>query len=123
MDLQELEETAQLAHLNMSTSGGAGNALGNELAAALPAFEQMLGFFAAMQGADTDPAFAADAPSPALSAGQAAGARLVKADHFRTDLAAVSTAAAADALLEQNEKILNNAGGRDGRFIVIPNVL
>jgi aspartyl-tRNA(Asn)/glutamyl-tRNA(Gln) amidotransferase subunit C len=117
MDLQELEETAQLAHLNLGK---------DELAAAFPAFEQMLGFFAAMQGADADPAFTADASAPAdssLSAGQAAGARLVKADHFRGDLAPNAATSAASAVSEQNEKILNNAGDRDGRFIVIPNVL
>ncbi|MDR2143611.1 MAG: aspartyl/glutamyl-tRNA amidotransferase subunit C [Treponema sp.] len=105
MDQKELEETAELAHLNINKE---------ELAAALPAFEQMLGFFAVMQGADTD----AEALGPAagIAAGQAAGARLVSSGHFRGD---TSPAAAA----VPREDILNNAGDRDGAFIVIPNVL
>ncbi|MDR2181438.1 MAG: aspartyl/glutamyl-tRNA amidotransferase subunit C [Treponema sp.] len=114
MDVQVLEETARLAHLTADA---------HELAAALPAFAQMLGFFAAMAGADDDPSFAAGADGAA--AGQAAGARLVGAGHFRGDAAprglnAGFGAANAGAL---NEALLNNAGERDGRFIVIPNVL
>ncbi|MDR1308175.1 MAG: aspartyl/glutamyl-tRNA amidotransferase subunit C [Treponema sp.] len=113
MDLKELEETAQLAHLNVSRE---------ELAAALPAFEQMLGFFAAMQGADDDAAaFGSRAGAlPRAGAGQAAGARLVGADHFRGDKDTVPGAGGAADL---NEQMLNNAGERDGRFILIPNVL
>ncbi|MDR2661883.1 MAG: aspartyl/glutamyl-tRNA amidotransferase subunit C, partial [Treponema sp.] len=94
----------------------------DELAAALPAFEQMIGFFAAMQGAGDDAAsFGASAGAlRQLSAGQAAGARLVGADHFRGDEDAVPGLHNGAAL---NEQVLNNAGERDGRFIVIPNVL
>ncbi|GHV86140.1 hypothetical protein AGMMS50230_17480 [Spirochaetia bacterium] len=120
MDLHELEETAQLARLNLGKE---------ELAAALPAFEQMIGFFAAMQGADNDAAVSETA-APQLSAGQAAGARLVGAEHFRGDAApgpevspVSDPAASAASTADLNEKILNNAGERDGRFIVIPNVL
>jgi aspartyl-tRNA(Asn)/glutamyl-tRNA(Gln) amidotransferase subunit C len=99
MDQRELEETAALARLNISKE---------ELAAALPAFEQMLGFFAVMQ----------DAPDPAagIASGQAAGARLVSSGHFRGDAAPGGAAVSREALL-------NNAGDRDGAFIVIPNVL
>jgi aspartyl-tRNA(Asn)/glutamyl-tRNA(Gln) amidotransferase subunit C len=100
MDVQVLEETAALAHLKADK---------DELAAALPAFEQMLDFFAAMAGAGDN---ATD-----TAAGQAAGAQLVGADHFRSD---GPNESAADADLEA---VLNNAGERDGRFIVIPNVL
>jgi aspartyl-tRNA(Asn)/glutamyl-tRNA(Gln) amidotransferase subunit C len=117
MPLAALKETAQLAHLNLGK---------DELSAALPAFEQMLGFFAAMQGADDDTAFN-NAAVQGLSAGQAAGARLVGADHFRgtTNGKDGNPGAAPDknADAELNEKILTNAGERDGRFIVIPNVL
>ncbi|MDR1505853.1 MAG: aspartyl/glutamyl-tRNA amidotransferase subunit C [Treponema sp.] len=94
MDQKVLEETAELAHLNITK---------DELAAALPAFEQMLGFFAVMQGAD------------AGAAGQAAGRMLVKSDHFRGDAPAGQEVS--------REDLLNNAGERDGSFIVIPNVL
>jgi aspartyl-tRNA(Asn)/glutamyl-tRNA(Gln) amidotransferase subunit C len=105
MDQKELEETAELAHLNINKE---------ELAAALPAFEQMLGFFAIMQGADTG----AEAPGPAagVAAGQAAGALLVSSGHFRGDRAP-------DGAAVPREDMLNNAGDRDGAFIVIPNVL
>jgi aspartyl-tRNA(Asn)/glutamyl-tRNA(Gln) amidotransferase subunit C len=109
MDMRELEETAALARLNINRE---------ELAAALPAFEQMLGFFAAMQNADNDAAAfggAAQAVQTA-GAGQAAGARLVNAAHFRGDDDGAVRSADGAALVD-------NAGERDGRFIVIPNVL
>jgi aspartyl-tRNA(Asn)/glutamyl-tRNA(Gln) amidotransferase subunit C len=101
MDLRELEETAGLAHLNISRE---------ELSAALPAFEQMLGFFAVMAGADKD----LPAAVPASGAGQLAGARLVQAAHFRGD---------GDGAVSDGEALVDNAAERDGRFIVIPNVL
>ena len=104
MDIQELEETAALAHLNTGR---------DELAAALPAFEQMLGFFALMQEADGDAALAA--PAPSLNPGQAAGAFLADTAHFRDG------GAAAEA--PDGGQLLDAAGERDGRFIVIPNVL
>jgi len=128
MDIRELEETAQLAHLNLGK---------DELAAALPAFEQMIGFFAAMQEADNDAAFirqdahAASGGNPesakpgeSLSAQRSlpvAGARLVGAEHFRLDDSKAFAVPGTDSGL--NEKILDNPGERDGRFIVIPNVL
>ncbi|MDR2049565.1 MAG: aspartyl/glutamyl-tRNA amidotransferase subunit C [Treponema sp.] len=105
MDQKELEETAELAHLNINKE---------ELAAALPAFEQMLGFFAIMQGADTDTE--ALGPAAGIAAGQAAGALLVSGSHFRGDTAP-------DGAAVSKEDMLNNAGDRDGAFIVIPNVL
>jgi hypothetical protein len=46
MNIEDLKETAALAHLNRGEA---------ELEAAFPAFEQMLGFFAAMQAADETP--------------------------------------------------------------------
>jgi aspartyl-tRNA(Asn)/glutamyl-tRNA(Gln) amidotransferase subunit C len=104
MDQKELEETAELARLNVNKE---------ELAAALPAFEQMLGFFAVMQGADAE----ALGPAAGIAAGQAAGARLVSSGHFRGD------APPAGATAVPREEVLNNAGDRDGAFIVIPNVL
>jgi len=129
MDIRELEETAQLAHLNLG---------GDELAAALPAFEQMIGFFAAMQEADNDASFARQAvksgaagtadvsgahggPLPAQRSLPVAGARLVDAEHFRLDGGGAFAVPGTDSGL--NEKMLDNPGERDGRFIVIPNVL
>lgn len=99
MKIEDLQETAQLAHLTMSEQ---------ELAAAFPAFEQMIGFFAAMQAAGED--------TVAFPGGNcASGAALtVDSHHFRQDT---------DTSQSLNGNILNNAGERDGNFVVVPNVL
>jgi aspartyl-tRNA(Asn)/glutamyl-tRNA(Gln) amidotransferase subunit C len=110
MDIKELEETASLAHLKVNRA---------ELEAALPAFEQMLGFFAAMNAADADPALAG---AEKIASGQAAGAALVSSSHFRGDTASPG-APSAGASPTLREKMLSAAGDRDGAFIVIPNVL
>jgi aspartyl-tRNA(Asn)/glutamyl-tRNA(Gln) amidotransferase subunit C len=111
MEIEDLKETAVLAHLNLGD---------DELAAAFPAFEQMLGFFAAMQDADNDESlFPHGGAKNALPPGQNAGARMVEAGFFRVDDPAVQSAGSGTL----NEKLLNNAGDRDGRFLVIPNVL
>jgi aspartyl-tRNA(Asn)/glutamyl-tRNA(Gln) amidotransferase subunit C len=111
MTIEDLKETAELAHLNLTSE---------ELAAAFPAFEQMLGYFAAMQAADQDESLFAQAGSARetpVPAGQNAGARIVDSLFFRTDApAAVNT----ETLVSD---LLDNAGERDGRFLVIPNVL
>ena len=99
MLLKELEMTAQLARLKMST---------DELAALFPAFEQMLGFFAVMKEADDDPE-------------NACHGTYVGAGHFRADVGRADDALVYES--DVHEKMLNNAGKRDGRFIVIPNVL
>ncbi|GHV77177.1 hypothetical protein AGMMS49942_19980 [Spirochaetia bacterium] len=102
MNIEDLQVTAQLAHLNMGEK---------ELAAAFPAFEQMLGFFAAMQAADKDSeAF----PEAALADAFTAASPTVSSDHFRSDNPSSNGL---------NDNLLNNAGDRDGRFIVVPNVL
>jgi aspartyl-tRNA(Asn)/glutamyl-tRNA(Gln) amidotransferase subunit C len=107
MKIEDLQVTAQLAHLNMDEA---------ELAAAFPAFEQMLGFFAAMQAADTD-----SAAFPAGFSGDAA--RTVHSDYVRPDNPNNShdTEGINDETSASN--LLDNAGDRDGRFIVVPNVL
>jgi aspartyl-tRNA(Asn)/glutamyl-tRNA(Gln) amidotransferase subunit C len=119
MKIEDLQATAQLAHLNMEET---------ELAAAFPAFEQMLGFFAAMQAADEDAA-----AFPAGFAGDTAHTDsslfVTSADHFRSDGPAYAennsrntgSAGPNDEALVSS--LLNNAGDRDGRFIVVPNVL
>jgi aspartyl-tRNA(Asn)/glutamyl-tRNA(Gln) amidotransferase subunit C len=105
MEIGDLRETAALAHLNLSEE---------ELNAAFPAFEQMLGYFAAMQAADRDEALA---PRGGAPEGMAAVSRVVDSGWFRPD-------GSADPCPEtSNEQLLNNAGERDGRFLVIPNVL
>jgi aspartyl-tRNA(Asn)/glutamyl-tRNA(Gln) amidotransferase subunit C len=110
MDIQELEETAALARLNLSRE---------ELAGALPAFEQLLGFFAVMQEADGDQSLSAGhIPDGTALSGQAALSRLAPPDHFRPD-----TALNVPPDTPPGEELLEAAGERDGRFIVIPNVL
>jgi aspartyl-tRNA(Asn)/glutamyl-tRNA(Gln) amidotransferase subunit C len=123
MKIEDLQATAQLAHLNMGEE---------ELAAAFPAFEQMLGFFAAMQAADHDagafPAgFADGAAQGAAQGGSSNFAR--DAAFFRPDRPNCnpnnsqntgSTGSNDGALVSS---LLHNAGDRDGRFIVVPNVL
>lgn len=129
MKIEDLQVTAQLAHLNMGE---------DELAAAFPAFEQMLGFFAAMQAADND-ASAFPAGFPAENTGDAARTgssdRFRPAAHFRSDVPndnpnnsqnTVSQGLNSDRVRPDEtlvSNLLNNAGDRDGRFIVIPNVL
>jgi aspartyl-tRNA(Asn)/glutamyl-tRNA(Gln) amidotransferase subunit C len=85
MEIEELQTTARLAHLNMGEA---------ELAAAFPA-----GF--------------AEDEAPADSSA------LVKpAAHFRPDSLVRETGVNDEALA-----LVDNAGDRDGRFIVVPNVL
>ncbi|MDR0785689.1 MAG: aspartyl/glutamyl-tRNA amidotransferase subunit C [Treponema sp.] len=103
MTIRDLQETAALARLNLKDE---------ELASAYPAFEQMLGFFAAMQAADND-AEAFTAPIASLSR----DVRIVDSRFFRAD---TLTRPLTDA---ENEVLLSNAGERDARFILIPNVL
>ena len=103
MTIKDLQETAALAHLNLTDE---------EISAAFPSFEQMLGFFAAMQQADEDSA-AFSASIPGLSR----DARIVESDFFRTDTAGPPLAP------DMSETLIGNAGERDGRFMIIPNVL
>jgi aspartyl-tRNA(Asn)/glutamyl-tRNA(Gln) amidotransferase subunit C len=114
MKIEDLQVTAQLAHLSMDEK---------ELAAAFPAFEQMLGFFAAMEAADKDLAAltstltAVDggaAPSSSALPQMTGTTRTVGADHFRPDNPSGGLV---------SETLINNAGDRDGQFIVVPNVL
>ncbi|MDR0600909.1 MAG: aspartyl/glutamyl-tRNA amidotransferase subunit C [Treponema sp.] len=122
MKIEDLKETAALARLNMDEK---------ELTGAFPAFEQMLEYFAAMQAADRDEtAFGASvSPGDSVFSGLSAVSRTVREDYFRPDTAFFSSTGEAgpegggnpDENL--NENLLNNAGERDGRFLVIPNVL
>jgi aspartyl-tRNA(Asn)/glutamyl-tRNA(Gln) amidotransferase subunit C len=128
MKIEDLQETAQLAHLNMDEK---------ELAASLPAFEQMVGFFAAMQAADEDrtafPGGSLTGDTAPVS-GLSGTSQTVTSRHFRPDNSGDNlnnqanplsgglkgNAAAKEALVSD---MLNNAGERDGRFVVVPNVL
>ncbi|MDR1654408.1 MAG: aspartyl/glutamyl-tRNA amidotransferase subunit C [Treponema sp.] len=103
MTIEDLKVTAALAHLNLSDG---------ELAAAFPAFEQMLGYFAAMQAADTDPALQGAGREDNI-----AGKAQRTSAYFRPDQGLENAGCIDSAAL------LDNAGARDGRFVVIPNVL
>jgi aspartyl-tRNA(Asn)/glutamyl-tRNA(Gln) amidotransferase subunit C len=114
MTIEDLKETAALARLNLSEE---------ELTASFPAFEQMLGFFAAMQAADEDkesfPAGMSGAKDvPSVSVQSSSHSRIVSSVHFRADNLPNPSGDAVEP-----EAMLNNAGERDGRFVVIPNVL
>jgi aspartyl-tRNA(Asn)/glutamyl-tRNA(Gln) amidotransferase subunit C len=128
MKIEDLQETVRLAHLNMDEK---------ELAASFPAFEQMLGFFAAMQAADEDRTAFPDgslAGDAAPVSGLSGASRTVTSQHFRPDISGDNPnnqpnnplrglkdgAAAREPLVSD---MLNNAGERDGRFVVVPNVL
>jgi aspartyl-tRNA(Asn)/glutamyl-tRNA(Gln) amidotransferase subunit C len=108
MEFQELEITAQLAHLDVGKE---------QLTSLFPAFEQTIAFFDTMEDTETDPSFAR-AFSLTADIGKnsppAASAFVGEAD-LRAD-----TVTSDPAL---KELLLNNSGDRDGSFFVIPNVL
>jgi aspartyl-tRNA(Asn)/glutamyl-tRNA(Gln) amidotransferase subunit C len=102
---RDLSITASLAHLS---SGEA------ELEAALPAFRDMLSYFAAMQAADNDEEAFGGPLSGLSSAGEGASSA-----HFRPD----AETPQAETLKNLTETMLDNSGERDSHFIVVPNVL
>ncbi len=109
MVLDDLQATARLAHLDLSE---------DETAAALPAFERMLGYFAAMRAADDDvDVFGVSVSDLSLSRISAAGNR-VRDDNNNPNNTNNNPAnnPAADALLAA-------APEREDRFLVVPNVL
>jgi aspartyl-tRNA(Asn)/glutamyl-tRNA(Gln) amidotransferase subunit C len=122
MKIADLEETAALAHLNLDKG---------ELAGAFPAFEQMLGFFAAMQGADEDTgAFAVPLArladdAPAVSSGHFRPDRDLNNAHTTASIGLNQGAVVQETPVSETSVsgLLDNAGERDGRFIVVPNVL
>jgi aspartyl-tRNA(Asn)/glutamyl-tRNA(Gln) amidotransferase subunit C len=104
MTIEDLKETAALAHLTLDEK---------ELAAMFPAFEQMLEYFSMMQTAEDDKlAFPEGLCSELTDVPN--NSRVVNSGFFRPDTVGLSP---------DSEKFINNAGGRDGQFIVIPNVL
>lgn len=109
MEFRDLEETAELARLNMAEQ---------ELRNAFPAFEQMLGYFTAMQAADQDKTAFTTAIAGSAS-GMAPSARIVNAAYFRPDSANSAPSSGED----MGEILLSKTAERDGRFVVIPNVL
>ena len=105
MELTDLRETADLARLNLSEE---------ELKKVFPAFEEMLSFFAVMKTAETDGTFAGRSQA---ADSMAASAKIVSSVHLRPDT--VNSPPEEDLC----ELMLSQSPERDGRFIVIPNVL
>ena len=97
MTIEDFKETAALAHFNPDES---------ELAGLFPAFAEMIGFFDTMQAAD------------ASTAEGLGNSRTVNSGFYRVN--APSNENTSPGL---TESMLNNAGERDGRFLVVPNVL
>lgn len=106
MVLDDLQATARLAHLDLSEG---------ETAAALPAFERMLGYFAAMRAADADgDVFGVSVSDLSASRTVAAGNRLRNDNNNNNANPANNDLA--DALLAASPE-------REDRFLVVPNVL
>jgi len=109
---EELQATAGLAHLDLSE---------DEAAAALPAFERMLEYFAAMKAADEDDeAFGRsilDVPptTQAVSAGNR-----VRFDYFNNSN---TNNQGSNPLSGLADELVNRVPQSENRFVVIPNVL
>jgi aspartyl-tRNA(Asn)/glutamyl-tRNA(Gln) amidotransferase subunit C len=106
VEIEDLRETAALAHLNPGET---------ELAGALSAFEEMLGYFALMQ--------AADGETSGPASGISAVARTVSSGHFRGDRSPAPVSPSSSPGEDRTGEMLAGAGERDGRFVVVPNVL
>lgn len=109
---EELQATASLAHLDLNE---------DEAAAALPAFELMLEYFAAMKAADEDvEAFGRsilDVPptTQAVSAGNR-----VRFDYFNNSN---TNNQGSNPLSGLADELVNRVPQSENRFVVIPNVL
>lgn len=99
MTVDDLKETAALAHLNLND---------DELSAMLPAFKQTLEYFSIMKNADDD----CEAFPYGLDESDIFCVR--DSNFFRSDIEEPSP---------QNKSLINNAVDHDGRFIIIPKVL
>jgi aspartyl-tRNA(Asn)/glutamyl-tRNA(Gln) amidotransferase subunit C len=98
VDMGELRVTAELAHIAFSE---------DELSRSLPAFQEMLSFFSVMRTAEMG--------GTAENAAEFRNAPVRDARFMRED--------AEEERLAEPEDMIARAGERDGRFIVIPNVL
>ncbi|GAB1484025.1 hypothetical protein MASR2M78_28420 [Treponema sp.] len=109
MTHDELQATARLAHLDLSEE---------ELSAALPSFERMLGYFAAMRAADEDEAKATALLSSLVSDPSSPLTAALRSD-FNNNNNPPNT-------LPNNDlanALLNCGPAREDRFLVVPNVL
>jgi len=104
MTIEELKETAETAHLRPGDS---------ELKEILPLFSEMLEFFDIMQKADND-----KTSFPGGLPGSEKSSLVVDSKFYRPN----GQSGKKDAPLN-NGDLIDSAGERDGRFIVVPNVL
>jgi len=103
--------TASLAHLDLSD---------DEVAAALPAFELMLEYFAAMKAADEDAdAFGVSIMDIQLSAQDSQFGNRVRLDLLNNQ----NNNKNSNPLSNLASELVNRAPERESNFIVIPNVL
>ena len=111
MTIEDLKETASMAHLNPDES---------EQAGLFPAFVELLAFFDTMQAADGDKVTFPEGLASVSSAlaGSSGNYRTVDSGFYRA-----STSLNNNNLPDATESLLNNASERDGRFLVVPNVL
>jgi len=94
MTTEDLKETAEIAHLNLDE---------NELNKILPLFNEMLGFLDTMKAAG--------------ELNDVSNNRTVDSKFYLSVKQANTNSAAL------TEELLEKSGERDGRFIVVPNVL
>ena len=111
MKIDDLKETAGMAHLNPDEG---------EAARLFPAFAEMLAFFDSMQASNQDrTAFPEGLASVSSAlAGSSGNYRTVDSGFYRA-----STSMNNNSPSDSIESLLDNAGERDGRFLVVPNVL
>ncbi|MFQ3547375.1 MAG: hypothetical protein SNJ56_03480 [Termitinemataceae bacterium] len=128
MLLDDLQVTARLAHLGLSE---------DELRAALPAFEQMLEYFARMQGALIQGEHGSGLDSSSVHSdlvissetlqnnNPAAGNNLNNSNNLSNNPSnhPLNNPLNAHQLNNAVSALLDQAGERNGPFIVIPNVL
>ena len=108
MTTEDLKEIAAIARINLEEG---------DLARLLPAFTELTGLLDTMQAADDDKAAFPEGLVPASAAlPQAYG-------NYRTVDSRFFQSASDDASPNLAESLLGNAGERDGRFLVVPNVL
>jgi len=112
---EELQATASLAHLALSEE---------EAAAALPAFERMLEYFAAMKAADGDvDAFGVSVLDlPPTTQAFSAGNRL-RFDATANNNDNNNDNTNSNPLHNLANELLNRSPESENRFVVIPNVL
>jgi len=113
MTIEDLKETAEMAHLNPD---------GKDLSGIFPSFAEMIAFFDTMQTADEDRVAFPDGLTSVSSAmaGASGNYRTVNSRFYRSD---VNTKSGFNSSPGSADKLLDNAAERDGRFLVVPNVL